>query len=98
MNEELQPLLVAEQLTRRFGTFTACNAIDLALYPGEVLGIVGESGSGKSTLLKCLSGQSEPDSGHVLFNTRHEGIVDLYAISATACVAMYRLAQMSANG
>jgi putative phosphonate transport system ATP-binding protein len=75
------PLLVAENLSRRFGDFTACDNINLQLYPGEVLGIVGESGSGKSTLLNCLAGHLAPSAGQVLFSTRHEGVVDLYRIS-----------------
>jgi putative phosphonate transport system ATP-binding protein len=75
------PLLVAENLTQRFGDFTACDNINLQLYPGEVLGIVGESGSGKSTLLNCLAGHLAPSAGQVLFSTRHEGVVDLYQIS-----------------
>jgi putative phosphonate transport system ATP-binding protein len=75
------PLLQAENLTRRFGTRIACDNINLSLYPGEVLGIVGESGSGKTTLLHSLAGHHAPDEGRVLFSTRHEGVVDLYAIS-----------------
>ncbi|MDB5775715.1 MAG: phnK [Herbaspirillum sp.] len=75
------PLLVAENLSHRFGDFTACDNINLQLYPGEVLGIVGESGSGKSTLLNCLAGHLAPSAGQVLFSTRHEGVVDLYQIS-----------------
>jgi putative phosphonate transport system ATP-binding protein len=79
MSDEI-PLLQAENLTRRFGTNVACDRIDLALYPGEVLGIVGESGSGKTSLLHSLAGQAAPNEGRVLFSTRHEGVVDLYQI------------------
>lgn len=75
------PLLVAENLTHRFGAFSACDNINLQLYPGEVLGIVGESGSGKSTLLNCLAGHLVPSEGRVMFSTRHEGVIDLYQVS-----------------
>lgn len=75
------PLLLAENLSKRFGTRPACSRVNLTLHAGEVLGIVGESGSGKSTLLKCLAGQLAPDAGRVLFSTRHDGVADLYQIS-----------------
>ncbi len=39
--------------------------VDLALYPGEVVGLVGENGSGKSTLMKILVGALAPDAGTV---------------------------------
>lgn len=39
--------------------------VDLALYPGEVVGLVGENGSGKSTLMKILVGALAPDAGAV---------------------------------
>jgi ABC-type multidrug transport system ATPase subunit len=39
--------------------------VDLALFPGEIVGIVGENGSGKSTLMKVLVGALEPDAGDV---------------------------------
>src|SRR6266568_330066 len=38
---------------------------DLALYPGEVVGLVGENGSGKSTLMKILVGALAPDAGTI---------------------------------
>lgn len=39
--------------------------VDLALYPGEVVGLVGENGSGKSTLMKVLVGALPADEGTV---------------------------------
>ena len=42
-----QPLLMAEGLGKTYGRLTACRDVSFALYPGEVLAIVGESGSGK---------------------------------------------------
>jgi len=49
-------LLAIEQLAVEFSGFTAVNALDLTIHPGEVLGIVGESGSGKSVGQLALMG------------------------------------------
>jgi ABC-type sugar transport system ATPase subunit len=45
----------------------ALRAASLTVYPGEVHALVGENGSGKSTMLKILSGQVQPDDGHIVF-------------------------------
>jgi putative phosphonate transport system ATP-binding protein len=76
-----QPLLRVEQMSRYYGERPACLDVSFDLWPGEVMGVVGESGSGKTTLLNCLSARLRPDSGRVLYSTRHQGIVDLYALS-----------------
>jgi putative phosphonate transport system ATP-binding protein len=60
---QLQPVLSAHGLTKRYGGLTAVNQVDVHVYPGEVLGIVGESGSGKSTLLRMLNLEDVPDAG-----------------------------------
>ncbi len=57
------PLLRASGLCRRYGSISAINGVDLAVYRGEVLGIVGESGSGKSTVLRLLNLEEPPDQG-----------------------------------
>jgi ABC-2 type transport system ATP-binding protein len=53
----------AHGLTRRFGDFTAAEAIDLAVRPGEIFGLLGPNGAGKSTTFKMLCGLLSPSSG-----------------------------------
>jgi polar amino acid transport system ATP-binding protein len=50
-----EALIVVEQLTKRYGTATVLNDINLKLAAGQVLVVIGPSGSGKSTLLRCLA-------------------------------------------
>lgn len=49
----------------------ACRDVDLAVSPGEFLGILGPSGSGKSSLLYLLSGLKVPTHGRVLYADRN---------------------------
>ena len=78
------PLLRVRGLTRLYGRTTACRDVSFDLWPGEVLGIVGASGAGKTTLLKCLSAQVEPSGGTVEYDTRIDGLVDIFALSEAA--------------
>jgi putative phosphonate transport system ATP-binding protein len=75
------PLLEVRGLTRRFGGLVAVDAVGFDLWPGEVLAVVGESGSGKTTLLACLAGLLAPDLGSVRYESRHDGTVDVRALS-----------------
>jgi len=61
------PLLALEQICKRFGAITVADRIDLALAPGEALGIIGPNGAGKTTLFGIVSGTVAPDSGRVLY-------------------------------
>ncbi|MGB0747296.1 MAG: phosphonate C-P lyase system protein PhnK [Magnetospiraceae bacterium] len=75
------PLLRVRGLSKMYGAQVGCQNVDFDLYPGEVLGVVGESGSGKSTLLGCLSNQLTPTSGTVDYDTRNQGLTNLYDLS-----------------
>ncbi len=53
----------ARDLTRRFGDFTAVDAISFAVARGEVFGFLGANGAGKTTAIKMLTGLLAPSSG-----------------------------------
>jgi len=59
------PRLSAHRLVRRIGTKRTVDGIDVALHPGELVGVVGPNGAGKSTLLAMLAGLVPADEGHV---------------------------------
>jgi ABC-2 type transport system ATP-binding protein len=52
-------------VSRRFGTFTAVDAVDLSVRRGEIFGLLGPNGAGKTTLLKMLCGLLEPTAGRI---------------------------------
>ncbi len=58
-------LLRAEGVGKRFGGFVALQGVDLALRPGERLGLIGPNGSGKSTFVNCISGDFAQHEGSV---------------------------------
>lgn len=74
------PVMEGEALTRvyrtRAGEVRGCDAVDLAVRPGEMVVVRGRSGSGKTTLLSLLGGLDRPTSGSVRVHGR-----DLTALS-----------------
>ena len=53
----------ADKLTKRFGDFTAVDAITFDVKQGEIFGFVGANGAGKTTAMRILCGLSKPTSG-----------------------------------
>lgn len=49
-------MLEIKQLTKKYGTTTALEGVDLQLDRGEIVGLFGENGAGKTTLMKCVLG------------------------------------------
>ena len=67
-------MITSKQLTRKFGSKTAVNAVDLELEPGHVYAMLGPNGSGKTTWMKMAAGLMKPTSGEILFNGAPVGI------------------------
>ena len=82
-------LLELRGIAKHFGAIEALKGVDLALEPGEVLGLMGDNGAGKSTLVKMIAGNYPPSEGeirlegkachfHKPLDARSEGIEVVY--------------------
>jgi len=67
------PLIEFKNVTKRFGSHTVLDKVNLQIYEGQVTTIIGLSGSGKSVLLKHIIGLLQPDEGTILFQGRPVG-------------------------
>jgi branched-chain amino acid transport system ATP-binding protein len=63
-------ILALEKISKRFGAIVIAEAVDLALAPGEALGIIGPNGAGKTTLFGIMTGTVAPDAGRVMLDGR----------------------------
>ncbi len=58
-----KPAIRLSGLTKKFGTLTAVNNVDLTIQPGEVVALLGPNGAGKSTTIDLLLGLARPTDG-----------------------------------
>src|SRR3989442_8163713 len=61
-----EPLLLTRDLSIHFGGITALDSVDLAVKPGEIVGILGPNGAGKTTLFNVVSGFLKPAQGEIM--------------------------------
>ncbi len=68
-------VIVAENVTKRFGERTIIRNFSLRIQRGDRIGVVGANGAGKTTLLKLLTGELEPDEGTVTLAKTLQGVM-----------------------
>ena len=78
----------AQELTKRFGDFTAANRITFRIKRGEIFGLLGPNGAGKSTTFKMMCGLLRPTAG-----SAHVAGFDLYRAAAAARARLGYMAQ-----
>jgi len=59
----MSPIIEAQALTKRYGTFTAVDGIDFVVHPGECFGVLGPNGAGKTTTVRMIQAVSPLTAG-----------------------------------
>src|SRR5829696_1330268 len=62
--------IVAQGVSKRYGTTLALDSLDLEIVRGEVFGLLGPNGSGKTTFIRLLSGYLLPTAGRLQVDGR----------------------------
>jgi ABC-2 type transport system ATP-binding protein len=82
-------MILANQLTRNYGTFTAVDSVSFSVGAGEIVGLLGHNGAGKTTIMKMLTGFLEPTAGSVT--------IDGFDIEAQRSEAQARIGYLPEN-
>ena len=76
--------------TKRFPGVVALKNMNLAVKPGEILGLIGENGAGKSTLIKVLTGVHQADEGQIFVDGVEQHFKDPNDSAAAGIACVYQ--------
>ena len=71
--DTMEPVLTTSSLSKKYGSFTALDGIDLSIPAGRIVGLLGPNGSGKTTLIKLIAGLLTPSAGQIHVCGNHIG-------------------------
>ncbi len=91
------PLLLAEEVTKRFGRLVAVDRVDLAIEPGEIVGLIGPNGAGKTTLVNLVTGMESLTGGSLVFEGHALGGLRPAAIARLGIARTFQIAQPFRN-
>jgi neutral amino acid transport system ATP-binding protein len=85
------PILVADQVTRRFGGLTAVDVEHVEVQRGAITALIGPNGAGKTTFFNLLTGFDKPDRGDWSFNGGSISGVPAYKVARRGMVRTFQL-------
>jgi branched-chain amino acid transport system ATP-binding protein len=84
------PLMTVTGLTKRFGGLTAVEDLQLALYPGEILGLIGPNGAGKTTTFNLIAGVFPPSGGSISLDGQRIDGLPVHRIAALGLMRTFQ--------
>jgi branched-chain amino acid transport system ATP-binding protein len=93
----MEDLLVAENVSKRYGGLVANDRVTLAIGVAEVRGIIGPNGAGKTTFVNLITGIDQPDSGDIRLMDRRIVGLRAHQIVAHGLVRSFQVARVFGN-
>ena len=88
---KVDPILVADNVTRQFGGNTAVNVAHLEIPRGKITALIGPNGAGKTTLFNLLTGFDKPNSGTWQFEGKDLAGMPSYKVARRGMVRTFQL-------
>ena len=89
--KKVDPILVADNVTRQFGGLTAVNVEHLEIPRGKITALIGPNGAGKTTLFNLLTGFDKPNTGPWQFEGKDLAGVPSYKVARRGMVRTFQL-------
>ena len=90
-------ILEVDSVTKRYGGLVAVDVVEVAVQPGEILGIIGPNGAGKTTLFGLISGFIPPTQGDVKFEGQSIRGVAPHLLVGRGLVRSFQIVQTFAD-
>jgi branched-chain amino acid transport system ATP-binding protein len=88
---KVDPILVADKVTRQFGGLTAVNVDHVEIPRGKITALIGPNGAGKTTFFNLLTGFDKPNTGTWIFNGQNLAGVPSYQVARLGMVRTFQL-------
>ena len=85
------PILVADEVTRRFGGLTAVNVEHLEIQRGAITALIGPNGAGKTTFFNLLTSFDKQDGGRIVFDGDDISSIQPYRLANRGMVRTFQL-------
>ena len=89
--KKVDPILVADNVTRQFGGLTAVSVDHLEIPRGQITALIGPNGAGKTTLFNLLTGFDKPNTGTWIYDGKNLAGVPSYKVARLGMVRTFQL-------
>ena len=89
--KKVDPIIVADHITRRFGGLVAVDVDHLEVPRGAITALIGPNGAGKTTLFNLLTGFDKPDTGAWTFNEKSIAGLPAFKVAQRGQVRTFQL-------